>query len=130
MSCHSHSRSYCGVRQDDLFRQVVSGHLTSVFRQRPSDYLIYLSKLIGVREDATFLDYYEIAATRDLVVHNNRVVNGLYLDKARDKARGVLDDKVAVNEDYYYEAIAIMKKVSEAIERDVETKYGIPQGEP
>jgi hypothetical protein len=113
--------------KDRLLHQVVSEHLRSVFRQRPSVYLTYMSKLIGVKDDASFLDYYEIAATRDLVVHNSRVVNALYLDKAGDKARGDLGDLVPVDQAYYYDALAKMKRVSGAIKRDVEKKYGSPE---
>jgi hypothetical protein len=84
----------------------------------------YIVKLVDVKNDPSFLDYYEIAATRDLVVHNSCIVNGLYLDKAGDRARGQLGEKVAVNRTYFYETLAKLKKVSGAIKRDVEQKYG------
>lgn len=110
--------------KDRMLQCVFGQHLTNVFRQRPSLYMAYLSKLVGVKDDPSFLDYYEIAAARDLVVHNSCVVNALYLDKAGSKARGNLGDKLAVDRAYYYDALAKMKKVSGAIKRDVEKKFG------
>jgi hypothetical protein len=85
--------------------------------------MTYLSAVVSVKVDPSFLDYYEIAATRDLIVHNSSVVNQLYLDKAREKARGKIGETLVVDKAYYYDALAKMKKVSGAIKRDVEKKY-------
>jgi len=109
--------------KDRLLERVIREHLTNVFRQRPSVYMGYLSAVIGVKDDVSFLDYYEIAATRDLIVHNSSVVNQLYLDKAKDKARAEMGDSLIVDKAYYYDSLAKMKKVSGAIKRDIEAKY-------
>lgn len=114
--------------KDRLLQRMFSDHLDNVFRQRPSVYLAYIVKIIGVRDDPSFLDYYEIAATRDLIVHNNCVVNALYIEKAGKKARAALGEKVEVNQDYFDGVIAKLKKVSGAIKRDVEKKYGAAEG--
>lgn len=110
--------------KDQLVQRVLADHTANVFRQRPSLYMAYVAKVVGVKNDPSFSDYFEIAATRDLVVHNNRVVNGLYLEKSGKKARGQLGEKLAVDKDYYYAALGNLKKVSGAIKRDVEKKYG------
>jgi hypothetical protein len=57
-------------------------------------------------------------------VHSSCIANRLYLDKAGSKARGELGDRLSVDQAYYYEALAKMKKVSGSIKRDVEKKYG------
>jgi hypothetical protein len=110
--------------KDQLLQSLIREHLLNVFRQRPSVYLTYIARLLGAKDDPSFLDYYEIAATRDLVVHNSRVVNRLYLEKAGSKARGVLGAKLPVDQTYYYDALAKLKKVSGAIKRNVEKKFG------
>ncbi len=110
--------------KDDIFEQLVDSHLSNVFRQRPDIYMEYISKILGVKKDASFRDYYEISATRDLIVHNDLYVNHLYLDKSKSKARGQLGDRLVVDKSYYYDSLAKLKKVSGAIKRDVEKKYG------
>lgn len=110
--------------KEELVQRVLSDHVANVFRQRPSLYMAYLAKLVSVKNDPSFADYFEVTATRDLVVHNNNVVNALYLDKSGTKARGVIGEKLCVDESYYYSALAKLKKVSGAIKRDVENKYG------
>lgn len=110
--------------KEQLIQRVFSDHVVNVFRQRPSIYMAYMIKLLGIKNDVSFSDYYEVVAARDLVVHNNCIVNGLYIDKAGAKARASLGEKLVVDKAYYYESLAKMKKVSGAIKRDVEKKYG------
>lgn len=110
--------------KEELIKRVLMDHVANVLRQRPSLYMVYLAKLVSVKNDPSFTDYFEVAATRDLVVHNNNIVNKLYLEKSGAKARGSLGEKLSVDESYYYSALAKMKKVSGAIKRDVEKKYG------
>lgn len=110
--------------KDELMQQVFSDHVGNVFRQRPRLYMTYLSKLLSVKIDPSFSDYYEVCASRDLVVHNNCIVNALYVEKAGAKARGAVGERISVDQGYYYEALAKLKKVSGAIKRDVEKKYG------
>ncbi len=110
--------------KDDIFDQLLDRHLSNVFRQRPDVYMNYISKILGIKKDPSFRDFYEISATRDLIVHNDLYVNQLYLSKSKSKARGELDDRLVVDKSYYYDSLAKLKKVSGAIKRDVEKKYG------
>lgn len=110
--------------KEELVRRVLDDHVSNVFRQRPSVYMAYVVKLLSVKNDPSFADYYEVAATRDLVVHNNGKINDLYLEKAGTNARGALGQVIAVDEEYFSAAVAGLKKVSGAIKRDVEKKYG------
>lgn len=115
--------------KDQLVQRLMREHLANVFRQRPSIYMPYVAKLLNAKDAASFLDYYEIAATRDLVVHNSRVVNQLYLEKAGSKARGGLGETLPVDQAYYYDALTKMTDVSRAIRRDVESKFGAAKAE-
>jgi hypothetical protein len=81
-----------------------------------------------VSTDPIFLDFYEIAATRELVVHNGCVVNDLYVEKAGEKARGAIGERLTVDNAYFYGALGKLKRVSGAIKRDIERKYGAATG--
>lgn len=112
------------TNKEDLVQSLLAEHVANVFRQRPSIYMTYVVKMLGVKNDASFADLYEVAATRDLVVHNGNVINALYLDKSGAKARGSVGAKLAVDRDYFSSVLARLKKVAGAIKRDVEEKYG------
>ena len=86
--------------KDQLLERDFSDHTVNVFRQKPSLYMAYLVNLLSLKKDPSFLDYYEIAATRDLVVHNNCIANALYLEKAGAKARAPLGHRLPVDKAY------------------------------
>lgn len=109
-----------------LLEQVIDAHLTGVFRQRPSLYVSYICKVVGIDHDPCFDDYYEILATRDLVVHNSSVVNKLYLDKAQMKARGEIGNVLKIDRLYFEHSLAQLKRVSGVVKRDVEKTFGAP----
>lgn len=110
--------------KEQLLTRVIDEHVSNVLRQRPSLYMGYLVNIVGVKNDASFRDFYEVAATRDLLVHNSSIVNSLYLEKAGSKARGLEGESVVVDQDYLYGSLGILKRVSGAIKRDVEEKFG------
>lgn len=109
--------------KDDLVRKMIHQHIEQVFRQRPSMYMRYLVEIIGVEDDKSFLDYYEVSATRDLIVHSNGVINRLYMEKSGEKSRGAIGDRLTVDKKYFDAALAKIKRVSGSIKRDVEKKY-------
>jgi hypothetical protein len=115
--------------KDELMRILIPEHMELVFRQRPSDYMKYVVESLGVQDDKSFLDYYELGATRDLVVHNSGVINEIYLQKGGKKARSEFGERLTVNKKYFYGAFAKMKRVSGAIKQDGERKYHLKKKE-
>ena len=84
----------------------------------------YLSKVAQVDiEDSTFARYYELKATRDLLVHGNRKINSIYVEKAGTQKRGKVGDSIMVDSDYFDSSLAIMKQLSGAVKRDIEKAY-------
>jgi len=110
--------------REDAVECAISEHLRSVFFAAPSVYIEYVSKVAGVKTDGmAFDDYLEIKATRDLLVHNDRKVNGIYLEKAGEKARASLGDTIPVDSKYFDRALATMKRLSGIVKRDVEKTF-------
>ena len=107
-----------------LIQKVLTDHVGGVFRQRPSLYMAYATKILSIKNDPSFATFYEVAATRDLVVHNNGIINDIYLHKAAQKARGALGTKLPVNKEYYYGALVTLKRVAVVINRDIAGNRG------
>lgn len=51
--------------KEELVQRVLSDHVANVFRQRPSLYMACLAKLVSVKNDPSFADYFEITAAPD-----------------------------------------------------------------
>jgi hypothetical protein len=103
---------------------VIDKRLNEVSYASPKDYLEYVNKVIGVdTSDDSYLNYLEIKATRDLIIHNSGVVNDVYLYKSGIKKRGELGEMVKVDVEYFNHCIATLKKVSHSISRYVEKNF-------
>lgn len=74
--------------------------------------------------DKSFEQFFEIKATRDLIVHNSLLVNELYRKKAGALARGELGDRLKVKKDYFEACLSAMKKLSGTIEKRTREKHG------
>ena len=108
----------------DALATVIDKRLNEVSYASPKDYLEYMNKVIGVdTSDNFYLDYLEIKATRDLIIHNAGIVNDVYLYKAGIKKRGELREIIKVDEEYFNHCIATLKKVSRSIGKYVEKNY-------
>jgi hypothetical protein len=53
----------------------------------------------------------EIKATRDIIVHNNGVINDKYIEKAGSAARGDVGDTIQVDIEYFGSSAATMKSL-------------------
>lgn len=67
--------------------------------------------------------YVEINATRDLIVHNNGIVNEFYIRKSGDRARAQPGDRINVDFEYFDESISCIKDLVISIHKQLETKF-------
>jgi hypothetical protein len=110
---------------DALYDDVIELRLQTIFHAEPKEYCTYFNAVseLGIALEE-FGDFFEIKATRDLIVHNSLVVNELYLKKAGDKKRGELGEKLQVRREYFDSALSAMKTLSSSIERNTRAKHG------
>ena len=111
---------------DEVLERTIDEHLRNVFFASPRAYFDYFSKVVGTDlEDDAYLDYYELKATRDLLVHTDRVANPIYLEKAGARARVALGQTVTVDSDYFDASLAIMKRISGVVKRDAAKAFPV-----
>ncbi len=109
----------------EALEKEIDRRINEVFHASPALYFAYFKEIMGVdTTDEVFEDYIEIKATRDLLVHNTGRINQIYLTKAGEKARGKSGDSLEIHEEYFEHCIAVMKRVSGIVQRDIEDKFG------
>lgn len=109
---------------DLLIEKVITDRITSISYATPQQYLQFFQEVTGCKTNGDeFIDYIEIKATRDLLVHNDKRVNDIYLEKVGDKKRGTLNHVIPIDGKYFDFTIATMKRVSGIIRRELEKKY-------
>ena len=109
--------------KDALLRSVFVTHADSVFRLSPKLYLEYMTKLLGAEPCASTESFCEVAATRDLVVHNRLEINETYIKKAGKKARGKVGDRVSIDALYYDDTMKHMKRVANHLRNHLVEKF-------
>jgi hypothetical protein len=109
---------------DELFEGVIELRLQAIFHAEPKEYCTYFNAVskLGISAD-DFAPFFEIKATRDLIVHNSLVVNDLYLKKAGELARGELEEKLKISKQYFADSLSAMKTLSSKIEAKTREKY-------
>jgi hypothetical protein len=57
-------------------------------------------------------NWIEIKATRDLIIHNQGIINNLYMRKVPpDIVRGKIGDKIIMNENYFNNSVGLSKSL-------------------
>ena len=94
-----------------LLARIIDGHLNSLIYAKPADYFGYIQKVLSIklRSDVTS-EFIEIKATRDVVIHNNGLVNSTYLRKVGKAARAADGEEITVDSTYFDGALVSMKK--------------------
>jgi len=109
---------------DNALSEVIERRLNDVSYAKPKDYLEYFGNITTVdTTDPAFMDYIEIKAARDLVIHNSGVINDVYLGKVGKKKRGELNQKIEIDSEYFNHCVATMKRISGIIKRDTEKSF-------
>lgn len=110
--------------REDALRQVIERQLNSLFYAAPEAYLTYLNNIASVdTSDSAFLDYIEIKAARDIIVHNSGTINKIYLAKAGDRKRGELGERLLMDSRYFGHCVATLRRLSGIIRRDVDKNF-------
>ncbi len=110
--------------RENALREVIERQLNSLSYATPREYLEYLNSITGVDTlDPAFLDYIEIKATRDVIIHNSGIINDVYLSKVGNKKRGGVGDRLVADNQYFNHCIATLKRLSGIIRRDVDKQF-------
>ncbi len=92
---------------------VVDKELNDLKYKRVADWFTYLERLakLGCPTTAEIEELAEIKASRDILVHNNGVVNATYVEKAGKRARYQVGEKLEIPEHYHRESWERIRKV-------------------
>jgi hypothetical protein len=109
---------------EELIDGVIEQRVQAIFYAEPEAYCTYFNAVseLGISVEA-FRPFFEIKATRDLIVHNSLRVNDLYVKKAGDLKRGDIGDELEVGKEYFEKSISHMKTLSGLIEKATRAKY-------
>jgi hypothetical protein len=107
-----------------IIEQLISNYLSSIFYASPKCQLEYLNKITGIEiPEDIFWQWIEIKATRDIIVHNQGIVNSVYIEKTGSYARQEKDSRIVIDEIYYDNSLGIIKSLIGKISSALQRKY-------
>lgn len=88
--------------KEAIVRDVVEREILGVAYRRPADWFAYLNDRVGLASPTAeqVREIAEIKATRDVLAHNQGVVNAIYLEKAGERARFSAGQRAEIPEPY------------------------------
>ena len=114
--------------KEDIISLVIERDLTSIFYARPQKQKDYFQRVLGVSVvEVLWNNWIEHKATRDIIVHNNGIINEMYLTKVKkENARGNLGERIKVDKKYFDKSLADLKSlignISSTLQREFNNK--------
>lgn len=101
------------LAKNEIVAVVVQKEVHGLAYQRVADWFNYLEKLakLGCPNQDEIERLAEIKASRDVLVHNNAIVNSIYVGKSMGRARFADGDKLELPEHYHRESWELIKQV-------------------
>jgi hypothetical protein len=98
--------------KESLIDSIIEDRINSIMRNRPSEYLKYLGRIIEGHLPEQAIDRFcELCATRDLIVHSQGKISSEYITKAAGLERGKIGDLAVVDEKYFRSAMSYIKDI-------------------
>ena len=100
-----------------VIQLVVDRELDGLRYKRPADWFKYLNDRVNLNRPTheQIERLAEIKASRDILVHNRRIVNETYRDKASTRARYAVGQRVEIQEPYLRDSRLLIRTVVEEL---------------
>ncbi len=108
---------YKAQSREELLASIARKIATDTTYLQPSKWFQQLNKYLKTAtvSEPQIEEFIEAKASRDLLVHNQGIVNQIYLDKAETKARFQMDQKISIDSDYYFAVYRLLNNMIETI---------------
>lgn len=98
--------------KETIIDLIIEDRIISIMYANPRCQAEYFRKALSIDiSDEKWNIWYEIKATRDLIVHNLGTINETYIEKAGTAARGKIGDTIVLDTSYFLSSIKFMKKI-------------------
>lgn len=98
--------------REEIVASIIEKELASLFYAAPSLQMEYFQKVAAISlPDELVLQWLEIKATRDIIVHNSGIANSVYIKKSSSHARATDGETLPMDDKYFAQAVSSMKSL-------------------
>ena len=110
--------------KEDLISKIITQKLAGLFYASPKKQIEYYEKALDIVIDSTiWQQWIEIKARRDLLVHNNGLINDIYLTKTENTDLSLKGTEIIISDDYFTETIGFLKRMTGQIDKRIRNCY-------
>lgn len=110
--------------KETLVENIIRQRLSGLFYASPQKQLEYLKTALDIQPDEDLWGkWIEIKARRDLIVHNNGIVNEIYINKAKTFSLCSLGEEALIDENYFKMVVSTLKSLIGTLHREVRNNY-------
>jgi hypothetical protein len=104
---------------DEIHLLVTDGFLNELSYKSPRDFAVEAENILSIKllECPAYHLYIEMKAARDVLIHNNGIVNDTYISKAGSHARAERGKMLPIDQVYFLEVYETCIKLSEWLEK-------------
>lgn len=103
--------------KEQILEDIINSRVVSIMYKQPKKQSEYFAKALGIKLDQEYWDaWFEMKATRDLIIHNSNEINGTYINKTGELARGTVGESITIDDAYFRNSISYMKSIIGKIE--------------
>ena len=124
----SYSISKIQILDQNPLSNVIDNYINAISYKNLEEYFEKFITVASIDKNVIssdlFNDWREFKASRNLLIHNNLVVNDIYIDISKDKSRSnYIGEKLSVDDKYLLSSINCFSTILNAIKIQLEIKY-------
>lgn len=115
------------LTRSEIIDQLINYKISNLFYASPKEQMNFYEKCLGIKVDKDIWNkYIEYKAIRDVLVHNNGVINKIFLCKCNNSSGYKINEKVIFNDAMFSDATAFLKYFVSCIYKAIVLEYDLP----
>lgn len=112
--------------KEQMIDGIIADRIAKLFYASPLKQLEYLKKALGLSiSDEKWNYWIKYKALRDVIVHNNGIINEIYMNKVLNDSQYKNNDEVIINEVMFKQLIIDLKSLIGEIDRLVRNEFHV-----
>lgn len=113
--------------KEEMIEKIIDQKVDNLFYASPKKQLEYLDGALGITicEDSWY-KWIEYKARRDVIIHNNGIINDVYLSKVNGYGKFINGDEVFFDKKEFSDIVSTLKAIIGEIDRLIRIEYHIP----
>lgn len=113
--------------KEEMIEKIIDQKIDNLFYASPKKQLEYLDEALGivVCEDSWY-KWIEYKARRDVIIHNNSIINDVYISKVNDYGKFINGKEVVFDKQEFSDIVSSLKAIIGEIDRLIRIEYHVP----